>query len=229
MAIQIRTFVVSLIVLAVSLTTIAAQEPVRYRDFLLGSDLATVAKIIGAPTTSARVIYASPSLMQNLEWRPRYYTSVTAVNDPVDVMVFKFYDGKLFAIVSDYDRRRTEGMSPADMIAAISETYGAVSEVPSRLVGTQTTQYGYPDTPLAVWGNAASSVTLFRVGETKSFRLVVAETRLEALARTATAAAVQSYSDEAPQREIARQKRDADAALAAQEKAKAENKAQFRP
>jgi hypothetical protein len=229
MAIQIRTFAVAVILLAASATSMAAPEPMRYRDFLLGSDLATVAKIIGAPTTSARIIYTQPAIMQNLEWRPRYYTSAAAVNDPVDVMVFKFYDGKLFAIVSDYDRRRTEGMSPADMIAAISETYGGVSEVPSRLVGTQTMQYGYPDTPLAVWGDAAYSVTLYRVGETKSFRLVVAESRLEALARTATAAAVQQSLDEAPQREIARQKRDADAALAAQEKAKAENKAQFRP
>ena len=72
------------------------------------------------------------------------------------------------------------------MIAAISETYGPVSQVPSRRLGTPTVQYGFPDTPLAVWGDAEYSITLLRVAYPESFRLVVALTRLENLARTAT-------------------------------------------
>ena len=36
-------------------------------------------------------------------------------------MLFKFYDDQLFMVVADYDRRRTEGMSAEDMIAAISD------------------------------------------------------------------------------------------------------------
>ena len=70
--------------------------------------------------------------MQELEWRPRYYSGGASplTTDPVDVMHFKFYDNQLFTVVADYDRRRTEGMSAADMIAAISETYGPVSQVP---------------------------------------------------------------------------------------------------
>lgn len=209
---------------------IDAQEQVRYRDFLLGSDLASVAKLAGTAAAGAKVVHARPALMQDLEWRPRYYSSgASPATDPVDVMQFRFYDDQLFMVVADYDRRRTEGMSPADMIAAISATYGPVSQVPSRRLGTPTVAYGFPDTPLAVWGDADYSVTLLRVAYPESFRLVVALTRLENLARTASAEAVRLDADEAPQRELDRQKKEANASAAAQEKAKAENKAQFRP
>ena len=226
-----RSFTLSVCFAALWLQGIAAQEPARYREFLLGSDLVTVAKLAGAAPTSAKVIHVRPALMQELEWRPRYYSGGASplTTDPVDVMHFKFYDNQLFMVVADYDRRRTEGMSAADMIAAISETYGPVSQVPSRPLGTPTVQYGFPDTPLAVWATAESTVTLLRVTYPASFRLVVALTRLENLARTATASAVRLDAEEAPEREIARLKKQATDAAAAQDKAKTENKAQFKP
>jgi hypothetical protein len=230
MALNIRSFVLPFCFAALCAQATAAQEPVRYREFLLGSDLASVAKLAGAAPSAAKVVHARPAIIQDLEWRPRYYSGgVSPLTDPVDVMLFKFYDDQLYMIVADYDRRRTEGMSPADMIAAISATYGPVSQVPSRRLGTPTTQYGFPDTPLAVWGDADSSITLMRVTYPESFRLVVALTRLETLARTATAAAVRLDTAEAPEREMARQKQEAADSAAAQEKAKTENKAQFRP
>ena len=207
----------------------AAQEPYRYREFQLGSDLASVQKLTGPSSSGAKVIHARPAVMKDLEWRPRYYAGGAPLTDPVDLMLFRFYDDQLFMVVVDYDRRRTEGLSAADMIAAVSGTYGPVSQVPSRRLGTPTVQYGFPDTPLAVWGNAEYSVTLFRVTYPESFRLVVASTRLENLARTASAAAVRLDKEEAPQREIDRQKNEASDLAAAQEKAKVENKAQFKP
>jgi hypothetical protein len=230
MALKIRSVALPTCMMVFCALAADAQEPVRYREFVMGSDLASVAKVAGATPTGAKVIHTRPAVMQELEWRPRYYSAGTAPRtDPVDVMLFKFYDNQLFMVVADYDRRRTEGMSGEDMIAAISETYGPISQVPSRTLGTPTVQYGFPDTPLAVWGTSEYSVTLLRVAYPAAFRLVVAHTRLENLARTATAAAVRQDADEAPQRELARQKREAADAAAAQEKAKAENKAQFRP
>ena len=230
MDLNIRSFAIAFGFAAVCAQSTTAQQDVRYRDFLMGSDLASVAKATGAAPTAAKVIHTRPAVIQDLEWRPRYrIVGTSTLTDPVDLMVFKFYDDQLFTIVADYDRRRTEGMTPADMIEAISQTYGPVSQVPSRPMGTQTTPYGFPDTPLAVWGDADYSVTLLRVTYPAGFRLVVALTRLESLARAATATAVRLDTDEAPQRELARKERDAAAAAAAQEKAKTENKAQFRP
>lgn len=231
MALNIRSLALSVCVIVLCAHAITAQEPIRYREFLLGSDLASVAKVANTAPSGAKVIHARPALMQELEWRPRYYSGGASplATDPVDVMHFRFYDDQLFMVVADYDRRRTEGMSAEDMIAAISATYGPVSQVPSRRLGTPTVPYGFPDTPLAVWGTAEYSVTLMRVTYPESFRLVVALTRLEDLARTATVAALRLDTDEAPQREIARQKKLAADAAAAQEKAKTENKAQFKP
>jgi hypothetical protein len=92
-----------------------------------------------------------------------------------------------------------------------------------------TLDYGTVDAPVAIWGDKESSITLLRVTYPVSFRLVVSLTRLDKLARTASAEAVRLDAKEAPQREIARLKKESDEALAALEKAKAENKAVFRP
>jgi hypothetical protein len=225
-----RILALSLCFVTISAQAFTAQEAFRYREFQFGSNLASVAKLTGAAPSGAKAIHTRPALVQDLEWRPRHYSgTVTPRVDPVDLMLFRFYDDQLFMVVVDYDRRRTEGMSPADMIAAISETYGPVSQVPSRRLGTPTVQYGFPDTPLAVWGDAENSITLLRVAYPASYRLVVALTQLENLARTASVAAARMDAEEAPQREIDRKKKEAAASEAAQEKAKAENKAQFRP
>jgi hypothetical protein len=226
----IRMFALSLCFATVPAHTLLAQEAFHYREFLLGSDLASVAKLIDVSASSAKLIHARPAVMKDLEWRPRYYSgSFSTPADPVDVMVFRFYDDRLFKVIVDYDRRRTEGMAAADMIEGISAVYGPVSQLPSRPLGTPTVLYGFPDTPLAVWGNDNHSVTLFRVAYPAAFRLVVALTPLEKLARTASAAAAQLDTAEAPQRELERQKKEADVLAAAQDKAKTENKAQFKP
>ena len=227
---HIRLFAFALCLGFVSTGALTAQDTFRYREFQLGTNLASVAKLTGTPSSGAKVIHARPAVMQDLEWRPRYYGAGPSPQiDPVDKMLFRFYEDQLFMVVVDYDRRRTEGMSPADVIAAVSETYGSVSQVQSRRLGTPTGQYGFPDTTLAVWGTTEYSVTLLRVAYPESFRLVVASTRLEDLARTASAAAMRLDKDEAPQRELDRRKREADDSAASQEKAKAENKAKFKP
>ncbi len=212
-----------------SASTIAAQEPFRYRDFQLGSDLASIGKLTGTAAGVAKVIHVRPAIIKELEWRPRYGIQSDRQTDPVDMIVFRFYEDQLFTVMVEYDRRRTEGMTAADMIAAISETYGPTSRLASRPIGTQTSDYSFPDTPLAIWGDTEYSVTLLRVTYPEAFRLVVASTRLDNLARRASAAAVQLDANEAPQREIARRKKEAEDLLAAKEKAKAENKALFRP
>jgi hypothetical protein len=230
MLMNIRSAASGIALVLLSAHSIWAQDTFRYREFQLGSDLASIAKITSTPATAAKSIHVRPVAMKDLEWRPRNYSgSATPQVDPVDVMLFRFYDDQLFKVIVDYDRRRTEGMSAADMIEAISTTYGPVSQVPSRQIGTPTVQYGFPDTPLAVWGTADYSVTLLRVAYPAAFRLVVALTRLDDLARTASVAAVRLDAAEAPQRELDRQKKEAAASAVAQERAKTENKAQFKP
>jgi hypothetical protein len=207
-----------------------AQDRMRYREFQLGSDVASVGKLIGTAASDVKLIHQRPAVMQDLEWRPRYFSrGALSQTDPVELIVFRFYDDQLFRVVVDYDRDRTEGMTDADMIEAITTEYGPASRVLPTPNRVPTLDYGTADAPVAIWGDKESSVTLLRVAYPVSFRLVVSLTRLDNLARSASAEAVRLDVKEAPQREIARQKKESDEALAALKKAKTENKAVFRP
>jgi hypothetical protein len=217
-------------ILILSTQLLDAQDRMRYREFQLGSDVASIAKLIGTASSDVKLVHQRPAVMQSLEWRPRYFSKgVSPQTDPVELIVFRFYDDQLFRVVVDYDRDKTEGMTQGDMIEAITAEYGAPSRILPVAKGASTLDYGAPDAPVAIWGDKESSVTLLRVAYPVSFRLVVASTRLDNLARTASAEAVRLDAKEAPQREIARQKKESDDALAALEKAKIENKAVFRP
>src|SRR4029453_6359373 len=99
-------------VLVVSALTLLGDEPVRYREFQLGSNLESIAKQTGAVATDAKVVHQRPAVMKDLEWRPRYFPRrLWPQTDPVDVIVFKFYEDQLFKVVIDYDRDRTSEMS----------------------------------------------------------------------------------------------------------------------
>jgi hypothetical protein len=204
-----------------------AQAPVKYREFELGSNVAAVATISGVAASDVKVIHQRPALVQALEWRPRYtYGSAASSPDPVDRMVFTFYNDQLYKVVVDYDARRTEGITQADVVAALSATYGTATVPTGRI---RETQYGQPDVRLASWGDAEYSVTLFRVAYPNTFRLVVSSTRLDLLAAAAGVEAVRLDALEAPQRELVRVRVAADAARVAEEEAKRVNLPGFRP
>lgn len=206
-----------------------AQDRSRYREFQLGSDLASIVKLIGMSTPDIKLVHQRPAVLQNLEWRPRYSPRHSSAQvDPVDLVVLRFYNDQLFTVIVDYSRDKTEGMTETDMVEAISAIYGPPSKV-TPTAGRVASSYGSADVPAAIWGDAESSVTLLRVAYPVSFRLVVADRRLDDLARTASAEAVRLDAKEAPQREVARQKKEDEEAVAALKKAQIENKAVFRP
>jgi hypothetical protein len=224
----LTAFCTCLLILAAQ--PVDAQDLLRYREFQLGSDVASIVKLIGTAPSDIKVIHQRPAVMRDLEWRPRYYSrSASAQTDPVDLILLRFVDDQLFRVVVDYARNRTEGMTEADMIEAIAAIYGPASKVLATPSRVPTLVYGGVDTPVAIWADKESSITLFRVAYPVSFRLVVALTRLDNLARTASAEAVRLDAREAPQREIARREKEDEEALLALRKAKIENKAVFTP
>ena len=120
-------------------------------------------------------------------------------------------------------------MTDADMIEAISSAYGSVSTMPqkSRVASSQVADES--GTRLARWGDADYTVVLYRSSYASEFRMIVTSLRLDALARSAEAKAVRLDERDAPRREIARLKKEADETRTAQEKARLANKAGFRP
>lgn len=212
------------------------QDGARYREFQLGSNLPSVSALTSVAATEAKTIHQRPALLQELEWRRPYFVSgsTTPQDDPVKQIAFSFYDDQLSKIVVEYDRDRTAGMTDADMIDAISTAYGSVVK-PSAKTAPAKPRSAASDleeksgTPVARWGGADYSVVLYRSSYAQGFQLVVASPKLDALARTADAQAIRLDEREAPQREIARQKKEVEAARATQEKARLANKAVFRP
>jgi hypothetical protein len=224
-----RMSVLCTCVVVASAPLLDAQDRSQYRDLPLGSDLLSIARAIDVPPSEAKAIHQRPALMQELEWRPRYSVSLaTRQADPVELVVFGFYDDQLYRVVVDYDRGRTEGLTNADMIEAISEIYGPPSKpTPGKKRVAAAGVDG--DTPIARWADAESSVTLLRRPYQVTFRMIVVSTRLERLARIAGAEAVRLDARAAPQREVARQKKEVNDSRVTREQARVANKAAFKP
>lgn len=172
-----------------------------YRGFQFGTSLAAAAKQAGMKVSQARLVHQRPALIQELDWRPGspYLPEAQRV-DPVREGLLRFYDGQLFQIVTTYDRQRVEGMTEADMVEAISLTYGTAgrpaAEIPYH------SNYGEVAAVIARWENPDYSYSLVRTGDQTSFALILSLKRLEAQARTAIAEADRLDALEAPQRAI---------------------------
>jgi len=202
----------------------------RYRDFQLGGDLPSISALTGVAVSEAKAVHLRPALMQELRWQRPYSSSTTpSQTDSVKQIVFSFYNDQLSKMVVDYDHERTAGMTDADLIEAISVDYGPRVKPGARTGrGTLTRVEEESGTLVARWAGADYAVALYR-GFGSDVRLIVASPKLDALARTADIQATRLDDREAPQREIARQKKEAEDARASQEKSRIANKAAFRP
>ncbi|MCW5982283.1 MAG: hypothetical protein KIT09_29625 [Bryobacteraceae bacterium] len=199
----------------------------RYRNFELGSDLATVAKRAAVDTAQAKVIHSRPAFIQDLEWRPQPL-GASAQAESVQEVVFSFYGGELFRIKVDYDRYQTEGLTVDDFVDAISATYGPATK-PTAPAKVAPYSYGDQADIVAQWQDSQYRFDLIRSAYGPAFRLVGVLKRLEAPAQAATLEAKRLDDQEAPQRDAARLASEKEAANAKLEKARLVNKPKFRP
>jgi hypothetical protein len=220
---------------AVLLVASAAQSQDRtlYRDYRLGNTLTSVAKIAKVSAAGAKTVHQRPGLIQELEWRQPYMMigSAMSPSDPVQRIVFSFYDDQLFRLVISYDRQRTNGLTDGDMMDALSATYGVALLQPSAnsVPALTASLLGELGAPIAQWADVDYSVALYRSSFASEYRVIVTSPRLDALAETAAAEAIQLDEREAPQREVERKKKEAADTRASQEKARLANKATFKP
>ena len=212
--------------------SVDGQAPARYRDFELGMDVGAVSTLTGATGTEVKTIHQRPAVLKDLQWRLSQWIagSSAASTDPVDQIVFSFVDDRLFRIVVDYSHSKTEGMTDADMIEAISTVYGApVKRIPGpvRVVSRVEAESG---SSVARWGDTSYSAVLYRTSSYRgAFRLIVTDAALDTLARKATLQAARLDDQEAPSREAARLKKEQDDNRTAADKARTANKKVFRP
>lgn len=212
---------------------VEAQDFSRYRFFRLGSSLSSVAQAANMGPSDAIVIHQRPALIQELSWRPQYQSASTRIAmDPVLEVALTFYNDRLFRIAITYDQSRTDGMTNADVIEAVSATYGlpAVPATPRATLHSSQNSLSEAIT-VARWADGDRTVTLSRSVFPAVFRLVMMSTTLNDLAEASVGDTVISPADadETLQREADRREKELADAIAAQERARRRNKAAFHP
>jgi len=209
---------------------IEAQDFSRYREFQFGMNLPTVAKQADVKQSEANAVHQRPAMIQELQWRPQHYLSASPQSDPVKDVLFSFYNGELFRMVVNYDPGKTQGLTNDDLVGAISATYGIPTRPAAKTITFSSAQ-GYSETEkiLARWEDAQYSFNLFRSSYQPNFGMVVFSKRVDALARLAIVNSIRLDQQEAPQREIERQEKEALENRATEEKARLANKTNFRP
>jgi hypothetical protein len=215
------------LVLGVISAVASAQDLSKYRDFQLGADVPTVASHAGMDPSQAKVIHSRPSLIQELTWRPRPLGLSTHAEEVSDV-VFSFYNGELFRIAVNYDRHETAGLTPDDLVEAISAVYGT-SARPAAPVKLQAPSYGEQDEIIAQWRDPQYAFTLIKSSLGPEFKLVGVLKKLEEPAQSASIEAARLDAQGAPQREADRVIKENDADRARLEQARLVNKPKFRP
>jgi len=214
---------------ALAVVPVSAQDVGQYRGFLLGSTLMSVTELTGSRASDVKTVHARPVLLQELAWNPQYSTVRSAPGlDPVREVVFTFYDDQLYKIAVHYDRSRTAGLTHADMVTALTSVYGP-SLLPSSSIRRARTGPADLITPIAQWERGDTRVSLHWSDYRAGFGLIVLSQRLDDLARDASIASVAMDVREAPAREAARQKKEADDRQAAEDRTRATNIGAFRP
>jgi hypothetical protein len=223
--------------LLVSLTAVAvplrAQDLSAYRTVHLGERVQAVLASTGIPDTDVKIRHQRPALMQDLEWAlGGFGTSAATTIDPVRLVLFNFYNDQLYRVSVSYDRTRIEGLTDADLIESLSAVYGtaliSAGDKVSRAMESPDTGQRQQDV-VARWEDADYSIVLVRGGYLEPLSLVMLDKHLANDARYADAEARRLDIAERSTTEAARQRRDAEASLRAQEKARPANKAAFRP
>ena len=208
--------------------SVAAQDLSRYRAYTLESSVAAVTAIAETRDSDVRSLHERPARIQELKWDSPYTLRGAEGVDPVQDIIFRFYNGALYQLVVTYDRERMEGLTDGDVIASVSAAYGVPSRRPAGALGVAAADMAEDTTVVARWEDQSAFLTLTRGGYRPQYQLTLTSKTLSGLARAAIKEAKRLDAQEAPQRELdQRTKQAADARLAS-DKARVTNKAAFR-
>jgi hypothetical protein len=230
MSLRISLGCTCLFLLTVAAAPARAEDAGKYREFTLGSTVASVLELTGSRPSELRTVHERPSVLQELVWRPRYSAGRALPDvDPVNEIVFRFSDDRLYSIAVYYDRARTAGLTHDDLIRVLNDLYGVPLAAAKHHSGVARFAPSDAAMPIATWEQGDTMVTLSWSDYRAGYVLVVMSQVRESAASLATAAAVALDEREAPAREEARRKKDAEDQKAAEERARETNKGAFRP
>jgi hypothetical protein len=140
-------------------------------------------------------IHQRPGRIQELSWRPTRFSS--SDTDPVEQVLFSFYNGRLFRMVVNYDADKTKGLTSQDIIDALSTKYST----PTRPGITLALPSQFSEDIVQVvarWEDTDYLFSLLQLPYRYSFQLVIVSKRLNALADNAVAEGARLDVEEAP-------------------------------
>jgi hypothetical protein len=217
----IRISIFCFAVLLLTATMLRAQDFSKYRNFSLGTSLATVLRHTDQKLADVKVIHSRPALIQELTWWPAGLLGPPSRPDAIEQMLFSFYNGDLYKMCVTYDRSSTEGLTADDMVKSITAKYGPATYVALAIDFTTNER----QQPVATWEDSQYSFNLVRSSFTGGFELVIFSKKVNAEAELALAEAVKLDKQEGPEREAERQKKETDALEVTRQK----NQKSFRP
>ena len=132
-------------------------------------------------------------------------------------------------MVVTYNPVETNGLTAEDIIEAISTMYGPATAPGDSVSVSNSTTYDDQEKVLARWDDAKYSYNLYRSPYGNTFGLVGFSKTLDLMARDASREADRLDKLEAPAKELAQQKKQAEDTRTTQEAVRSINKPKFHP
>jgi hypothetical protein len=193
-----------------SVPVIHGQDLSKYRTFSFGATLADVAKQVDAKPADATVVHEHPDLIEELTWRPIQPLNSTLRAEPVQKILFSFYNGTLYRMLVTYNTSATEGLTDEDMIGVVSAQYGTATRPVADVSFPTEPSYRKTERVIARWEDSQYSFNLLRSYWSNAFQIVMFAKQMDAQAGVAIAESVKLEQQQAPQKQAARVAKEAD-------------------
>jgi hypothetical protein len=188
---------------------IHGQDLSKYRNFAFGTSTAVVTKQVGLDARELVTVHQLPALIQELTWYPPQPFDSSRPAEPVEQILFSFDNGALYRILVTYDSSAIKGLTDEDMIQTISAKYGVATRPVADIDFPTNPSYEAKVKVIARWENANYSLNLIRPPGSNTFATVMLDKRLDSQAGISIAESVRLELLEAPQKEAARLKHEA--------------------
>jgi hypothetical protein len=149
--------------------------------------LADVQSQAGSQTARTKLVHDGPTMIQEVVWWP-WESSGPSSGEGLWQILFNFHDGRLYRIEATYDRQATRGLTPEDMIQAVSALYGSPTRLQSE-GGPAIHVDDSTDQALAQWEDRQFSYTLYRSSLSDAYGLIMFSKQMDAeaiMAKTAS-------------------------------------------
>ena len=213
-----RNLLFCLATLLLAVPTLRSQDLSKYRAFSLGTSLPEILNYTGQKLLDVRVIHSRPALIQEVTWWPTNTPGTTSEPGTVREIVFSLYNGELYKMSVTYDRSSTEGLTTPDMMKAVTEKYGPVTNFVLAIDSPTNDRYDLRTKTIASWEDSQYAINLVRSAFTDDFGLVIYSKRVTADAESAIAESAKLEEQERPKREAERHQKETDDLDAARQK-----------